>query len=458
MMDDDIRNWPCEENYITHLATRRKGDAIPQGVISVNPFSSNPWDFPEDSWYLFEENPNEEKWEGDVTRTENGFWKWSSTVTISTESTFGFRNVFEFYQGNTPVGTRTGWMMYQYHGRPNREQATHAQENISLCRLLWQNMERANSSRPNNSPSACADFCTSEPEMITIKEAREAGGNVLVNVSQDSFIELKDLMSSDGEISELYGFSDRDFLEFNDILISDTASTSSENSSDMSVNSEDYFNIGDMLRMIARDGPVSAEEEKDDCVSSFTGPVQYDQAVRDKLLKEKDSIPWDKKNSTPSHHLSNGSYLELRDLLPSNTASTKSGNLGSMRNNSCEYFNAHELLRDIARVDNAPVIGSESVAGHFENFVHPRNQADTVVPEEGPSTSANSRTGQVKRNLSDRSEGASRSSSSSGSSTSGSGNGTSRSNKSSSSKTPQSKRRKSVKKLAKIGKKLFCFS
>lgn len=106
-----------------------------------------------------------------------------------------------------------------------------------------------------------------------------------------------------------------------------------------------------------------------------------------------------------------------------------------------------------------PFIFAESVTGHFEKFVHTRNQADNVVPEEGPSTSANSRTGQVKRNLSDRSEGASRSSSSSdGSSTSGSGNGSPSSNKSSSSKTPQSKRRKSVKKLAKIGKKFFCFS
>lgn len=187
-------------------------------------------------------------------------------------------------------------------------------------------------------------------QMINIKEEREADGQVSVNVSPDSFIELKDLMSSDGEISELYDFSDRDFLEFNDILTSDTASTSSENS--------EYFNIGDMLREIARDGPMSGEEEKDDCVSSFTGPVQYDQADRDKQLKDKDSISWHKNASTPNHHLSNGSYLELRDLLPSNMASTKSGNLGSMRNNSCEYFNAHELLRDIARVDNAPVIGS----------------------------------------------------------------------------------------------------
>ena len=187
--------------------------------------------------------------------------------------------------------------------------------------------------------------------MINMKEEREADGQVSVNVSPDSFIELKDLMSSDGEISELYDFSDRDFLEFNDILTSDTASTSSENS-------EEYFNIGDMLREITRDGPVSVEEEKDDCVSSFTGPVQCDQADRDKRLKDKDSISWDKKNSTLNHHLSNGSYLELRDLLPSNTASTKSGNLGSMRNNSCEFFNAHELLRDIARVDDAPVIES----------------------------------------------------------------------------------------------------
>ncbi|XP_078178388.1 uncharacterized protein LOC144572616 [Carex rostrata] len=449
MMDGDIRNWPCEENYITYLVTRRKGDPIPQGVISVNPFSSNPWDFPDDSWFFSEENPDEEKWEGDVRRTENGFWKWSGTVTIPTESAFGFRNIFDFYQGNMPVGTRTGWIMRQYHARSNREGAIHVQENISLCRLLWQIEERGNSSRPNNSLSACADFCTLIPDMINIKEEREADRQVSVNVSPDSFIELKDLMSSDGEISELYDFSDRDFLEFNDILTSDTASTSSENS--------EYFNIGEMLREITREGPVSVEEEKDDCVSSFTGPVQCKQADRDKQLKDKDSISWDKNNSTPNHHLSNGSYLELIDLLPSDTTSTKSGNLGSMRNNSCEYFNAHELLRDIARVDNAPVIESETVAGHFENFVHTRNQDDNVVPEEGPSTSANSRTGQVKRNLSDRSERASRSSSSSdGGSSSGSGNGSPSSNKSSSSKTPQSKRRKS--KLAKIGKKLFCFS
>jgi hypothetical protein len=91
----------------------------------------------------------------------------------------------------------------------------------------------------------------------------------------------------------------------------------------------------------------------------------------------------------------------------------------------------------------------------------PRDQPD-LVPEGGPLTSSCSRTGQVKRNLSDRSEGLSSSSSGSSSSDDSSfsgsnGSGNDGCNKRSSSKTPQSKRRKSVKRLANIGKKFFCF-
>jgi hypothetical protein len=180
---------------------------------------------------------------------------------------------------------------------------------------------------------------------------REAHGNMLENVSQDSFIEMKDLMSSDGEIRELYDHcSDRDYIEFDDILTSDTASTSSGNSSNTSVTSNEYINIGGLLRDIMRHGSVPVEDEEIenvDCISCFSGPVQDDS---DELLK--DNMPLDKEDSEPYHHFSNGGYLELRDLFPSHTASTISGNLGCMGWNSSEYFNADELLRGIERADS----------------------------------------------------------------------------------------------------------
>lgn len=190
--------------------------------------------------------------------------------------------------------------------------------------------------------------------MITRKEGceapsrREADGNVLVNVSQDSFIEMNDLLSSDGEISELYDyFSDRDYLEFNDILTSDTASTSC--GSNMS--SDEHINIDELLGEIMRHDPVPVEdEEKVDCFSGFTEPVQLDQDDTDKLLG--DGMSSGKENRMP-YHFSNGDFLELTDLLPSDMAST--GNLGCTGRNSAEYFNADELLRDIAKDGPASV-------------------------------------------------------------------------------------------------------
>lgn len=103
-------------------------------------------------------------------------------------------------------------------------------------------------------------------------------------------------------------------------------------------------------------------------------------------------------------------------------------------------------------------MSAESVAGcigitEAADGEQPRNQLD-VVPEEGPSTSSCSRAVQVKRNLSDRSEGVASSSTSDSSGSIGSGNDGC--NSRSSSKTLQSKQRKSVKRLAKIGK-FLCF-
>jgi hypothetical protein len=196
--------------------------------------------------------------------------------------------------------------------------------------------------------------------MIARKEGREApsrteaGGNMLVNASQDSFIEMKDLMSSDGEIRELYDhYSDRDYIEFDDILTSDTASTSSENSSNMSVSSNEYINIDGLLGDIMRHGSVPVEDEENenvDCISCFSEPVQDD---NDKLLK--DNMPSDKENNELYHHFSNGAYLELRDFFPSNMSSTISGNLGCMGRNSSEYINADEFLRGIGRDDRTSV-------------------------------------------------------------------------------------------------------
>lgn len=105
-----------------------------------------------------------------------------------------------------------------------------------------------------------------------------------------------------------------------------------------------------------------------------------------------------------------------------------------------------------------PFMFAESVASCIGDAeAADKEQPPGLIPEEGPSTSSCSCASQVKRNLSDRSEGVS-SSCSGGGGSSSTGSCNEDCNKRSSSKTQQSKRRKSVQRLAKIGKKFFCFS
>lgn len=74
-------------------------------------------------------------------------------------------------------------------------------------------------------------------------------------------------------------FSKGDYLELNDLYSSGTSSSSSDNSSLMSVNSDEYFDADALLRDLENEHNPRVEEEHVDCRYSVSASVKSNQVV-----------------------------------------------------------------------------------------------------------------------------------------------------------------------------------
>ncbi|RWW22235.1 hypothetical protein GW17_00013579 [Ensete ventricosum] len=76
-------------------------------------------------------------------------------------------------------------------------------------------------------------------------------------------------------------FSKEEYLELNDFYSPETSSASSDNSSRMSVNSDEYFDPDALLRDIENDHGLGVEEEYTECRFSISAPVKSSQHETD---------------------------------------------------------------------------------------------------------------------------------------------------------------------------------
>ncbi|KAJ3673985.1 hypothetical protein LUZ60_005977 [Juncus effusus] len=429
----DINTFSSDEDYVKYLIERRTGDLLPKNVSTdINPFLIEPQDSSESTWYLCLKGVNGES---SMRKPENGFWKEINKIEISFNGNIGWKNTLEFYEG----AVRTGYMMLEYHIKPNLEGASDTQDYSSLCRIFWQNERSSSLIEQQNLLALLSDRNELSPAP-SLRESNPNNNNNNINNTnisnnENSYIELYDFLSSETQTNSKNSqnnnnnndnnnnsdcdFSIGDYLELQDILSYDSGSTSSGNSSRM-----EYFDPDELLREIAGDrnpdllqGTERGEIEREGSVGSgvsVTGPLQSDQRL-------------------------NFTGTVLSEQRFSVTGPVQSD----------QSISITGPVQYQGRLSVAGPVQTEQVLIRPEpDLVPVPNLHDFIMNEnmqnEGPSTS---RTSRVKRNLSDGT-----------SSNSSSNNSNNNDSNNSRSPTQRERNRSSVIRLAKLGRKLFCFA
>ncbi|WOK92375.1 NAC domain-containing protein [Canna indica] len=286
-----------DEELIRFLEGRRAGDPTPDNVITgVDPFSVEPWDSPENFWYLNKSASSgpEGECQIKVTKSKSGYWRRRDDAMIPM-STWGAgrKRTLEFYHGKAPFGERTGWMMLEYQAEVHTlHGCDHSKDNSSLCRIFQQNNGRALQGEqnyfagPRDSDGEYVErvlLCLLEHEQRDLSSRNSAKSFQTVDEkgegkSASSGRRLDEPVheASVENMFEIYDLSNGEYLELNDIYSPETPA-SSDISSFMSVNSDEFFDPNEFLGVIESDHEVGVRQTN--CKFSVCAPVKSSQVI-----------------------------------------------------------------------------------------------------------------------------------------------------------------------------------
>ncbi|MQL88842.1 hypothetical protein Taro_021412 [Colocasia esculenta] len=262
-------DWSDDE-ILMFLERKTSGEPLSSNIITeVNPFSFDPWNLPDNIWYLCNsKEPISPKAEGKIKNTTSGYWKdmeCDVKICISNH-TVGRKVTWEFFGGAAPSGEKIVWKMFEYKLEKSESQATEGQDFNSLCRIFWYNKNLPAFEEPQNSESlndADGDYVQSA--LLSMLEQEEEfgllgstyGSQGLAAVSDGSVEDLRPNRSAECQAD--CDFSVGDFMELNDLYDPESSSSSSDNSSCVSESSDEYFDSEALLRVLESESKLVNE-------------------------------------------------------------------------------------------------------------------------------------------------------------------------------------------------------
>ncbi|KAG9440907.1 hypothetical protein H6P81_021072 [Aristolochia fimbriata] len=211
-----------------------RGSPTPEDVLDVNPFVHHAENLPEDMLFLVN-SP-------DRRHNEAGYWvdtgrnkRLTSTLPIVEKTTL------QFYEGQAPDGNITVWLMHIYKLDCTEQYPKCLCMLDTDLELLLANLARTEENTPAFS---------NDSEVVSVNELRPPAASE----SSIRNIILRDHIDLD--------FIGEDYLELND-LAGYASSSSSENSSELSINSEYYLDSEEpSFREIRDDGYPDSGQRK----------------------------------------------------------------------------------------------------------------------------------------------------------------------------------------------------
>ncbi|KAJ0804958.1 putative transcription factor NAM family [Helianthus annuus] len=207
-------NW-TNEAIFTSLFNFKRGKPLPENVTSdVNPYQHRPSNLPAGLWYL---------WAGVKTDAECGFWQETEEPReiFSNSAITGSRTTLRFYEGRASHSRKTDWMMQEYTITEKCDNNT--KDLRALCRVYLANTDVKMS-------------INLAPKTVAMSE--------LVGMTPDSILK---------QSSEMDCILRGDYIELNDLIDPGSRSSSSANSSCLTMTSDEYFDSVALLQEIEND-------------------------------------------------------------------------------------------------------------------------------------------------------------------------------------------------------------
>ncbi|XP_043709435.1 NAC domain-containing protein 72-like isoform X2 [Telopea speciosissima] len=250
-----------DEEVVEHLERIVSGAPLPVNVIpEMNPYEVEPWKLPDKIWCFFNSK--------DPKATGTGYWKATeeSRRIPKNSTTTGCKTTLEFYIDKAPYGTKTDWMMYEYKIYWNVFSENYEiQDSSSLCRVFRNSIQSPD--HEDRHSRAAADDANGDyihPESSIRVNAEEnclsaqdgsSRSQVIHGIDENGPTAVSEKNLPDQrldnpvqDLDENYDFSREDYLELLDLVNPESPSSSSENSSCLTMSSDEYFDSLALLR------------------------------------------------------------------------------------------------------------------------------------------------------------------------------------------------------------------
>ncbi|KAJ7945663.1 NAC domain [Quillaja saponaria] len=150
-----FRFQPTDEELVfQYLKSKVFSCPLPASIIpEINVCKYDPWDLPghcEPERYFFSYKEAKYRNGNRMNRTTNsGYWKAtgsdkrisSSSRSINVNGIAGIRKTLVFYEGKSPNGSRTDWVMHEYHLVNSTQNSITQIGDWVLCRMFKKNVE-----------------------------------------------------------------------------------------------------------------------------------------------------------------------------------------------------------------------------------------------------------------------------------------------------------------------------
>lgn len=270
-----------DEELFMFLYKLTSGSPLPGNVITdVNPYIYAPSNLPEDIWYLLRVKENDD--------TGLGFWKVKGEACklFSNSAITGWRTTLEFFEGQVPHERKTDWLMQEYWiTQKEHIEKRKAKEARSLCRVFLggeQALDHENQLIASPHSDTHIDLTQSIGPGTLADTSHGSSSNPEVNKDD----ETENMVATGrppnlpvANLPEIDCFSRGDYLELLDLDNPASRSSSSDNSSCMTMSSDEYFDSIALLRDLESESNQALAQKDKDCKLSVTASLRPDEVV-----------------------------------------------------------------------------------------------------------------------------------------------------------------------------------
>ncbi|KAJ8772553.1 hypothetical protein K2173_027730 [Erythroxylum novogranatense] len=262
----DIEFDCCAEEIYMSLLNMIRGCPLPSNVVpDVIPYHYAPSDLPKKIWYLVRSKG--------IENTELGLWKVKGEpCKLFSDSTFtGWRTTFEFFEGQVPDRRKTDWLMEEYWiAWKGLVENSNVKEATSLFRVFLGSEEGT---------------YVGEQQLVS-----QAYDNVTDSGSTSKHEAFRDdettkLAVAGRPVNHVMGISPEndylsrgDFLEMLDLDNPASPSSSSDNSSCMTMSSDEYFDSLALLQDLERGSNQNSTKEEG-CKFNVAASIRPDEKI-----------------------------------------------------------------------------------------------------------------------------------------------------------------------------------